>query len=180
MAFVINAYSIGNSCIRRDFINKTTTDLCLRNSKIVIEDLNVKGMMANHCLAKAVSDVGFYEFRRQLTYKSLIYGTDLLIADRWYASSPTCSGCGNKNKDLTLKDRTYSCSNCCLILDRDFNAAKNLASLAKTKELTSGNTGDNITLPVANGNVKSVELEAVGPTRKQKLNKTISNFSDYD
>ena len=61
-----------------------------------------------------------------------------------------------------------------------FNGAKNLASLAKTKELTSGNTGDNITLPVANGNVKSVELEAVGPTRKQKLNKTISNFSDYD
>jgi len=102
----------------------------LKPSAIVIENLNVQGMASNHHLAQAISDVGFYELRRQIEYKAERYGIEVVLASRWYPSSKTCSSCGWKNEDLALSDRTFKCPECGLEMDRDLNAAKNLASLA--------------------------------------------------
>ncbi len=97
---------------------------------IVIEDLNVSGMLKQHHLAQAIADVGFSEFRRQLVYKARWYGSRVILASRWEPSSKTCSGCGWVKEDLTLSDRTFQCQACGLVLDRDLNAAINLAKLA--------------------------------------------------
>jgi putative transposase len=112
--------------IRKDFLHKVTTKLCRENETLGIEDLHVKGMLKNHRIAFAISDVGFGEFRRQLTYKSKIYGNNLVIVNRWFPSSKTCSNCGHVKQDLTLKDREYVCTNCGIVIDRDLNAAINL------------------------------------------------------
>jgi len=116
--------------IRKDFLHKVTTDLVQRHTTICIEDLNVKGMMANHKLARAISDIGFYEFRRQLEYKTKLAGIELVFANRWFPSTQTCSCCGciRENK-LTLADRVFVCEDCGFQTDRDLNAAKNLATL---------------------------------------------------
>jgi putative transposase len=98
---------------------------------VVIEDLYVSGMLKNHHLAQAIGDVGFGELRRQLTYKAAWYGCQVLVASRWEPSSKTCSGCGWVDEDLTLADRTFRCEQCGQVLDRDLNAAINLAKLAK-------------------------------------------------
>ena len=113
---------------RKDILHKTTSCLAKTksNNKIVIEDLNVSGMLKNHKLAKAISNIGFHEFRRQLEYKCAWHGKELVIADRFYASSKLCSCCGNKKDELTLKDRTYYCNVCDNEIDRDLNAAINL------------------------------------------------------
>jgi putative transposase len=116
--------------LRKDFTHKLTTRLCRENQTIVIEDLNVKGMLANEKLARAVSDVGFGEIRRQLEYKAVRYKSDLIIADRWYPSSRLCSTCDYKNEKLTLQDRVWTCTRCGIIHDRDINAALNLKGLA--------------------------------------------------
>jgi putative transposase len=114
------------SCIRLDSLHKLTSKLVLNHSVIVIEDLNVSGMMANHKLARAISDMGFYEFRRQLSYKALTAGVHVVIADRWFPSSKRCSSCGAKHQNLMLSDRTFICPTCSFNIDRDLNAAKNL------------------------------------------------------
>ena len=95
---------------------------------VVIENLNVKGMLRNHKLARAISDIGFGEFRRQLEYKSIIFGTQIILADRWFPSSKKCSSCGRIKSDLSLADCVYRCE-CGLVEDRDLNAAKNLGTL---------------------------------------------------
>jgi len=100
---------------------------------IVLEDLNVKGMMQNPKLAKAIQEENLSEFRRVLTYKCKRNGTELIIADRWYPSSKTCSCCGNIKHNLKLSDRIYKCDICGLIMDRDENAAKNLERYPKIK-----------------------------------------------
>jgi putative transposase len=99
---------------------------------VVVEDLNVAGMVRNHHLARHVSDAAFGEIRRQLDYKCAWYGSRLVVADRWYPSSKTCSGCGHVKTDLSLGDRTYQCDPCGLRLGRDINAAINLARQAVT------------------------------------------------
>ena len=86
---------------RKDTLHKLTTDLAKNHSQVVIEDLNVSGMMANHKLAKAVQDMGFYEFRRQLEYKCELYGCELVVVDRWFPSSKTCSNCGTIKESLS-------------------------------------------------------------------------------
>jgi len=96
-------------------------------SVIVLEDLNVKGMLQNHCLAQAITDVSFAELRRQIEYKAERLGIQVVIADRWFPSSKTCSNCGCVRSDLTLSDRTFICPECGLEIDRDLNAARNLA-----------------------------------------------------
>lgn len=93
-----------------------------------IEDLNVSGMIANHKLAAAISDLGFYEFRRMLEYKQPIYGFQVELVDRWFPSSKTCSNCGCFKPNLTLSDRTFECLNCGLTIDRDLNAAINISN----------------------------------------------------
>jgi len=104
-------------------------------SMVVLEDLNVSGMMQNHHLSKAISDVGFYELRRQTEYKADWNGVKVLIADRFYPSSKTCSECGAVKSVLKLSERIYVCSECGVIIDRDLNAAMNLAALAEGQNM---------------------------------------------
>ncbi len=118
---------IGNQ--RRDGLHKLTTRLVGEFDTIVIEDLHIAGMMRNRRLARHIADAGWGEFRRQLQYKCDAAGVRLVVADRWFASSKTCSGCGAAKTKLTLSERTYVCTACGLILDRDHNAALNLAAL---------------------------------------------------
>ena len=112
---------------RRDYLQKTTTEISRKYAHIKIEDLNVLGMIANGKLSSAISDLGFYEFRRQLEYKSVIYSTTILVVDRWFPSSKTCSNCGNITKHLSLSERVFDCSKCGNSIDRDLNAALNLS-----------------------------------------------------
>jgi putative transposase len=115
---------------RHNTLHQVTTRLAKTKSVLVIEDLNVSGMLKNHRLAQAIGDVGFSEFKRQLLYKASWYGARVILADRWEPSSKTCSGCGWIDADLTLSDRTFHCEQCGLVLDRDLNAAINLEQLA--------------------------------------------------
>ena len=115
--------------IRRDFLHKVTTILTTHYGEIAIEDLNVKGMTKNHRLAQAVNDVSFGELRRQIEYKAETNGVKVTKADRFFASSKTCSVCGEKKEDLTLSDRTYHCPHCGAVIDRDLNASLNLLGL---------------------------------------------------
>jgi putative transposase len=112
--------------IRRDWTHKVTTRLCRENQTIVLEDLNVKGMLANHCLARAISDVGFREIRRQLEYKAPIYGARVIVIDRWAPTSKTCSGCGHRKDRLGLAERVFRCAKCGAEIDRDLNASINI------------------------------------------------------
>ncbi len=84
------------------------------------------GMLANHKLAKAIADMGFFEFRRQLEYKCELHGSKLVVVDRWFASSKTCSNCGTKKETLSLSERVFKCERCGFEIDRDLNAAINL------------------------------------------------------
>lgn len=114
--------------IRNNYIHQTTTSIVkTKPYRVVIEDLAVSNMMKNKHLSKAISKQGFYEFRRQLEYKCKFRGIELLIADRFYPSSKTCSSCGEIKKDLKLKDRLYKCE-CGLSIDRDLNASINLSN----------------------------------------------------
>lgn len=116
------------SNIRRNYIHQTTHKLVsLLPKRIVMEDLNVQGMMKNRHLSKAVQEQCFYEFIRQMEYKCAWNGIEFIKADRFYPSSKTCSRCGCIKKDLKLSDRTYHCPDCGLIIDRDYNAAINLS-----------------------------------------------------
>ena len=113
--------------IRKNYRHQITSELVKREpSFISMEDLNVKGMMKNKHLSKAIQEQGFYEFREFLTYKCKDLGIPLYFVDRFYPSSKTCSCCGFKNNDLTLSDRTFKCPNCNTVIDRDINAAINI------------------------------------------------------
>ena len=116
------------AAIRRDFTQKLTTILVTHYRAICIEDLNVKGMRRGK-LARSVGDMAFGELRRQLEYKAAMSGTMITIAGRFYPSSKTCSHCGAKKDDLTLRDRIFVCPKCGHAINRDLNAALNLLSL---------------------------------------------------
>lgn len=116
------------SNIRNNHLHQTTNKIVkTKPSRIVIEDLNVSGMMKNRHLSKAIQQQKLYEFRRQLEYKTKKYGIELVLADRWYPSSKTCSSCGAIKSDLKLKDRVFKCDCCGLEIDRDLNASINLS-----------------------------------------------------
>ena len=115
------------SNIRKNHLHQTTTSIVkTKPYRIVIEDLAVSNMMKNKHLSDAIIKQGFYEFRRQLEYKCKFRGIELIVADRFYPSSKTCSQCGKIKKDLKLSDRIYRCS-CGLSIDRDLNASINLS-----------------------------------------------------
>ena len=116
--------------IRHDGLHKLTTKLCRENQAVGIEDLHVKGMVKNHRLAQALSDASFGLFRTFLTYKAKLYGTLIVVADRFYPSSKTCSACGQVKAELPLSVRVFECP-CGLRLDRDLNAARNLERLGR-------------------------------------------------
>ncbi|GHJ60925.1 transposase [Nocardioides sp. OK12] len=115
------------AAFRRALLHSISSELAKTSAVVVIEDLNAAGMLRNRKLARHISDAGFGELRRQLEYKTAWYGTELVIADRWFPSSKTCSGCGVVKGDLALADRVYECGTCGLVIDRDLNAAVNLA-----------------------------------------------------
>ena len=120
--------------IRTDYVNKTVSSIIKRNpSYVTIEDLNVKGMMKNRHLSKAVAQQKFYEFRRVLEYKCRWNNIELRVVDRFYPSSKLCSCCGFKKKDLKLSDRIYECDNCGETIDRDLNASLNLKNAIEYK-----------------------------------------------
>ena len=115
--------------IRKNYTNKVVDEVVkTKPSHITIEDLNVSGMMKNRHLAKTVSQQCFNQFKINLEWKCKIYGIELRIVDRFYPSSKRCSECGFIKKDLKLSDRTYICSECEMIMDRDRNASINLAN----------------------------------------------------
>ncbi|WP_414588759.1 RNA-guided endonuclease InsQ/TnpB family protein [Scytonema sp. PCC 10023] len=116
--------------IRKDILHKLTTLLAKNHGVVVIEDLNVSGMLANRKLAASIADMSFFEFRRQLTYKCQLYGSKLVVVDRWFPSSKTCSSCGTKKETLTLDERVFECGHCGFVIDRDLNAAINLSRIA--------------------------------------------------
>lgn len=124
--------------IRYDFIQKVTTILTTNYAHVAIENLNTKGMMRNHHLAQAISDVSFYEIKRQIEYKSSYNEVLVTKADRFYPSSKTCSVCGNIKSELKLNDRIYHCSKCGAVMDRDYNASLNLLSLVTNKSVGMG------------------------------------------
>jgi len=124
---------------RKNLIHETTSMLAKNYDVIVIEDLNIKGMLKNRSLAKRISDASWGEFSRQLEYKSKWYGSTLVRAPRFYPSSKTCSQCGAVKANLLLDERTYHCETCSLTIDRDLNAAINLARLGLPG--TSSSTG---------------------------------------
>ena len=149
---------VGN--LRRDAIHRFTTRLVGDHDVIVIEDLAVANMIRNRGLARRIADASWAEIRRQLTYKTQQTGAELIVADRWFASSKTCSGCGAAKAKLALSERTYVCMECGIVLDRDVNAAINLAALAadRAQLVREQPEGTGVRRPLA---------DAVGPPREE-------------
>jgi len=121
--------------IRKETLHQATSSIVAktkpreeRPSCIVIEDLNVSGMLKNRKLSRAIADVGLYEFRRQLTYKAALAGCEVKVVSRWFPSSKTCSSCGTVKETLDLWERVFVCEDCGYVADRDYNAAKTLAA----------------------------------------------------
>ncbi len=139
--------------LRADGLHKLTTTLAGIYGSIVVEDLNIAGMMANRRLARHIADAGWATLRRQLEYKTAWHGGRLARADRWFASSKTCSSCGVVKPKLALRERTYTCGHCGLSLDRDLNAAINLQQdVARSgRETLNGRGADRKTNPVVAG-----------------------------
>lgn len=131
---------------RKDFLHKVSTKLIRENQTIALETLNVDGMLKNHCLAQSISDVSWSTFVAMLEYKADWYGKNILKIGRFAPSSKTCSCCGYINKELTLKDREWTCPKCNYVLDRDVNASINIKSFALKnhlcKELTLKNRNE--------------------------------------
>jgi putative transposase len=121
------------ACIRQDALHRITTHLAKNHGLIAIEDLNVQGMARNRHLSRAILDMGWYEFRRQLEYKCLWYGSKLVVVPAPYTSR-TCSDCGHIKTDLALSERVFRCEACGMVLDRDLNAARNILVAAKPAE----------------------------------------------
>ena len=143
---------------RQDILHQVTYKLVRQYDTIVIEDLNVKGMAKNHKLARAISDCGFGMFRIMLENKCKMYGKTLVIADRFFPSSKTCSKCGNKKDELKLSERTYHCENCGFEMDRDLNAAINLEKYL-----------------LVEGNLKPVDSASdLGKTKQRKLKQELT------
>jgi len=125
---------------RADFLHRASTRLVRRHDLVVIGDLAVANMVRNRHLARAISDCGWGEFRRQLEYKCQQYGRELAVIDRWYPSSKTCSSCGHRLAELSLSTRRWTCPCCGARHDRDVNAAKNI--LAAGRAVARGFPGD--------------------------------------
>jgi putative transposase len=157
---------IGNT--RNDFLHKTTSDMIAKYSGVALEDLNIKGMMKNHKLARSISDVGWCTFMRMLEYKSSWHKKHFVKVDRWFASSKICNKCGNKKVELTLKDRIYVCEVCGNVVDRDYNGSTNIRDEGiRVLKTTQGHWESNA---CGDGKITEFSLEdsvAVCETRKR-------------
>lgn len=144
---------------KQDFQHKLSDKLCKENELIAIEDLNIKGMVKNHCLAKSISNQSWYSFTTKLEYKSKRYSGRIEKTNRFYPSSKTCNECGHINQNLKLKDREWICPQCNVKLDRDINASSNiLAQVQRELNLKGGR----------NCHLKPVELSSVDEAVKQE------------
>ncbi|MDT3724425.1 IS607 family element RNA-guided endonuclease TnpB [Streptomyces sp. DSM 41972] len=154
--------------LREDALHKLTTAVAAEYGTVVVEDLNVAGMLRNRRLARRIADAGFGEIRRQLTYKTRQrHATRIIAADRWYPSSKTCSGCGAVKAKLPLHVRTYQCDACHLVIDRDDNAALNLAALAAAATTGTGVAGDqDTTVAVSKPRGADQKTRVTRPRRK--------------
>jgi putative transposase len=117
--------------IRRHFLHEVSSQLVQTHDRLCLEDLAVANLIANRRLTRSISDVAWAELARQLTYKAAWFGTELVVCDRWYASTKTCSRCGVAKRQMGLAERTFCCGGCGLVIDRDRNAAANLAAWAE-------------------------------------------------
>ena len=117
--------------VRRTFLHEVSSQLVKTHDRLAVEDLAVANLMTNRHLARAIGDAAWAELARQLTYKAAWFGTELVICDRWFASTRTCSGCGVVRRHLRLAERILRCAGCGLVIDRDRNAAANLAAWAE-------------------------------------------------
>ena len=149
------------SCKRNDFIHKLSTRIIRENQTVVVEDLNVAGMLKNHCLAKAISSVSWSEFFRQLKYKADWVGRNVVTIGRFEPSSKICSVCGNTNNALILSDRDWTCLNCGTANDRDVNAAQNIKQFGLQKQNLIGYSGE----AIAGGDVELPTI--VGAKKRQ-------------
>ncbi len=145
---------------RTDFLHKVSLRLIRENQTVCLETLNVKGMMQNHKLAQALSDISIGTFNRFMEYKGLWYGTNILRCGRFEASSKICNKCGATNHALTLADRTWTCLNCNSTHDRDINAAKNIRDFCFHKNSTVRQGLPEFTL-AENGVTRSVKQEII-------------------
>jgi len=144
---------------KQDFQHKLSDKICKENKLIAIEDLNVTGMVKNHCLAKSISNQSWYSFIAKLEYKAKRYGGEVVKTKRFYPSSKTCSYCGFVNQDLTLDDRNWQCPQCKTELDRDINASQNiLAQVLRELNIKGGR----------NYRLKPVELSSLDEAMKQE------------
>jgi IS605 OrfB family transposase len=161
---------VGN--LRRDALHKLSTSLAATYATIVVEDLNVAGMLRNRRLARHIADAGFGELRRQLTYKTRWNAGTLAVADRWFPSSKTCSACQTVKPKLSLATRTFTCHTCGLVIDRDLNAAINLQHhVARSgRETRNGRGADHKTEPgSAGGHETSTPHRETGQDRDRRL-----------
>ncbi len=117
--------------IKENYLHHVTNHLLNENQVIVMEDLNIKGMMKNHNLAKAIQELSLYRFKEILKYKAKWYGNDIVLVDKFSPSSKLCSDCGEKNVELKLNHRTWTCKSCSTTHDRDLNAAINILNEGK-------------------------------------------------
>ena len=154
---------------RRDLLDKLTTRLASTYSDISIEDLNVRGMVRNHRLAKAIEDASFFEIRRQLEYKTARTGARLHVIDRWYPSSRTCSNCGRVKAKLPLSERVYHCDHCGLVLDRDLNAAINIKVAGSAPETLNAHGADVRPTTLRDGGRTAVKCEPSGHDNGTRL-----------
>ncbi|MGW0817655.1 IS607 family element RNA-guided endonuclease TnpB [Streptomyces viridiviolaceus] len=154
--------------LRANALHKLTTAVAAEYGTVVVEDLNVAGMLRNRRLARRIADAGFGEIRRQLDYKTRQrHATRTIVASRWYPSSKTCSGCGAVKAKLPLHVRTYACDACGLVIDRDDNAALNLAALAAACTTGTGVAGDQDTAPAVS-NPRGTDQKTRATRRSRK------------
>jgi putative transposase len=156
--------------IKENYLHYVSNQLLNDNQVIVMEDLNVKGMMKNHCLAKSIQELSLNRFKTILVYKSVWYGRDLVQIDRWFPSSKLCNKCGHKNVDLKLSDRVWICPECGEVHDRDLNAAINIK-----KE---GQKILNNKIPIRCGEL--TPIESSGYTLDEIGNSDLADFSKFD
>ncbi len=152
---------------KENYLHHVSNSLLNENQVVVMEDLNVKGMMKNHCLAKSIQELSLYRFKSILKYKAKWYDRDIVEIDRFFPSSKKCNNCGNKKSDLKLSDRTYKCVSCGYENDRDLNAAMNI--------LDEGLRIYNENIPTRSG--ESTPLESSGYTLDELGNKNLHSFT---
>ncbi|MEU4385899.1 RNA-guided endonuclease TnpB family protein [Promicromonospora sp. NPDC023805] len=152
---------------RRHVLHQVSNQLVKNHARLVLEDLNITGMRSNRKLSRAISDAAWGELARQVTYKQAWRGGQVLVADRWFPSSKTCSTCstcGTLRKDLTLKNRTFECRSCGHVMDRDLNAAVNLAAWAENHTPPRGQVTPRMVAGVALPGSGTVKQPAPSPT----------------